>query len=377
MEKGTIIYVGAFEMPDRNAAAHRVCTVGKIFEQLGFHTVFLARAAENDEFEGIRKSGFGSDIYEISAPHTTKQWLRYMLDVSYIEAVAEKYDDVRMIILYDMPYFAYLAAKKRFCKTKIKVIYDCAEWADATEGSPVKRIYKKADDFLIRKLLAKKTSAMIVISNMMKSAYEKDTVILKLPPMVDINDAVWHQERILNKDKFEFCFAGTIGSSKESPEKIIYAFSNIKDKNVSLRIIGVTKEDFCQSYPDFAGYANDERIIFMGRLSHTDTIKYVLSCDCYIFIRKSSRKNNAGFPTKFVEAFTCNVPIITTDTSDIRDYLKPDFKLSVLESFSDEKIEEAMKNEISSKRKTAENLLNDTFYYEKYIDMTAKWLNSF
>ena len=30
MEKGTVIYVGNFELPDKNAAAHRVMNNGKI-----------------------------------------------------------------------------------------------------------------------------------------------------------------------------------------------------------------------------------------------------------------------------------------------------------------------------------------------------------
>ena len=30
MEKGTILYIGGFELPDKNAAAHRVLSNGKI-----------------------------------------------------------------------------------------------------------------------------------------------------------------------------------------------------------------------------------------------------------------------------------------------------------------------------------------------------------
>ena len=114
MEKGTIIYVGAFEMPDRNAAAHRVSTIAKIFDSLGFRTVFLGRAPENERFSGVRKSSFSDNVYEISAPASTKEWVKYMFDTSAIKSVCEKHSDVRMIILYDMPYFSFIAAESAF-----------------------------------------------------------------------------------------------------------------------------------------------------------------------------------------------------------------------------------------------------------------------
>ena len=116
MEKGTVIYVGAFEMPDKNAAAHRVSSVGKIFGVLGFHTVFLGRAPGRESFSGVRKSDFSDDVYEISEPASTKEWVKYMFDTSAVEDVCRRYNDVRMIIMYDMPYFSFLAVKKSFSK---------------------------------------------------------------------------------------------------------------------------------------------------------------------------------------------------------------------------------------------------------------------
>ena len=41
MSKGTILYVGGFELPDKNAAAHRVLSNGKILRDLGYKVVFI------------------------------------------------------------------------------------------------------------------------------------------------------------------------------------------------------------------------------------------------------------------------------------------------------------------------------------------------
>ena len=41
MSKGTILYVGGFELPDKNAAAHRVLSNGKAIRELGYDVVFV------------------------------------------------------------------------------------------------------------------------------------------------------------------------------------------------------------------------------------------------------------------------------------------------------------------------------------------------
>lgn len=377
MEKGTIIYVGAFEMPDKNAAAHRVSSIGRVFGLLGFHTVFLGRASENEHFSGVRKSSFSDDVYEISAPGSTGEWIKYMFDTSSVEDVCGRYNDVRMIIMYDMPYFSFIAAESAFSKRGIKVVYDCAEWADSTEGSFLKRYYKKFDDMLVRKRLSKKADGIICISNMMKNGYKDNSHLLKLPPMVDVNNKIWHQEKISHGDKFEFCFAGTIGSSKDCIDKIVRAFSSLENEKAALRIVGMNKDEFCAVYTELASSADDSRIAFMGRCSHSDTIKYVLSCDCSVFIREPSRKNNAGFPTKFVEAYTCAIPIITTDTSDIKEYMNDSSRGIVLSSTSDEQIKAAMEYILESEAINNIPAPDKMFHYENYTGITENWLSGF
>ncbi|MCC8151715.1 MAG: hypothetical protein LIO96_09760 [Lachnospiraceae bacterium] len=58
MEKGTIIYVGGFELPDKNAAAHRVLSNGKILTELGYRVVFLGISHVNKEVERNEYEGF-------------------------------------------------------------------------------------------------------------------------------------------------------------------------------------------------------------------------------------------------------------------------------------------------------------------------------
>ncbi len=371
MSKGTIIYYGGFTLPDKSASANRVVSNGKIFASLGYKTVFIGAAESKDRFEGLRKVSGCEDMFEHSHPKTTSQWLRHMISVEHIEAVAAEYGDVCRIILYNVPMLTLLKAKKVFSKKNIKVCYDCTEWTKDTDGSLPKRIFKAFDEFFISNFAHKVADGVIAISSIMQKKYKKAKNLLTLPPLIDLNDSIWHQMPENHGDAFEFCFAGIPDGKKESLDKVVQAFVSLGNKNAHLRIIGITKADFEALYPDFS-LPENAKITFMGRLTHTETIRHVLGCDCYIFIRRSDKRNNAGFPTKFAESFTCGVPIITTDVSDVGKYIKSSGRGSLLESIETENISEAMLFQLENK--IQDKKLNNTFHYENYVQPTKDWL---
>ncbi|MBQ2903056.1 MAG: glycosyltransferase [Clostridia bacterium] len=371
MSKGTIVYYGGFSLPDKSASANRVVSNGKIFSRLGYKTVFIG--ASDDSFDGLRAVDGYENMFEHAHPNSTKQWLNHMLSVEHIEAIVKEYNDVCKIILYNVPMFTLLKAKKVFSKRNIEVCYDCTEWTKDTDGSLPKRIFKAFDEILISNFAHKAADGMIAISSMMEKKYKSSKNLLILPPLVDINDEIWHQIPESHEGIFEFCFAGIPDGKKESLDKVVEAFCSINKKNTLLRIIGITESEFNKIYPDcFIPKNVRNKITFMGRLSHEETIKYVLGCDCYIFIRRSDKRNNAGFPTKFAESFTCGVPIITTDVSDVGEYIRKSGKGSLLKDMTTQNISEAMLHRIESKSqsKTPDN----TFHYESFIQPTENWL---
>ena len=373
MSKGTIIYYGGFTLPDKSASANRVVSNGKIFAKLGYKTVFIGAAPSEESFDGLRAVEGYDNMFEHAHPKSTKQWLKHMLSVEHIEAVMKNYDDVKKIILYNVPMFTLLKAKKAFSKRNIEVCYDCTEWTKDTDGSLPKRIFKAFDEILISNFAHKVADGMIAISSMMEKKYKKAKKLLVLPPLVDINDKIWHQQTENHEGVFEFCFAGIPDGKKESLDKVVEAFCNINKKNTHLRIIGITEKEFLNIYPDFVIPKNARnKLTFMGRLSHEETIKFVLGCDCYIFIRRSDRRNNAGFPTKFAESYTCGVPIITTDVSDVGEYILKSGKGSLLNDMTTLNISEAMLYRIENKNR--QKSLDNTFHYESFIQPTENWL---
>ena len=370
MCKGTVVYYGNLDLPDRSAAANRVSANAKILRCLGYKVVFIGVDKTSDYFEGVRVSDFDENTYLEAYPDTSKRWFLHIFDINNIKSVVSKYDDVKFIFLYNVPYETLKRVKKAYKKTSIKVVYDCTEWNSFAQGNFIKRYYKKYDAAKIEKNASKISDAMIVISKMMYNRYIKDSEkLLLLPPLVDLSDEMWNQSR-KEHEGFEFCFAGSPGN-KECMQEILSAFDLLKHDKKRLRIIGLNEEEFVSLYPESEKILseNEERLDFMGYLSHKETVLYILSCDCYIFIRNSNKRNEAGFPTKFAEGFTCGVPIITTDVSDIKEYA--DSRCTVIDSVDVGLISEAMKEKITDG--VSDFSLKHDFSYENFISEFEKW----
>ena len=63
-DKGVILYIGGFELPDRNAAAQRVIGIAKGLRELGYEVVFLNSIKNSERSDEEIKTYFGFKCYE-------------------------------------------------------------------------------------------------------------------------------------------------------------------------------------------------------------------------------------------------------------------------------------------------------------------------
>lgn len=367
-DRGTILYVGNFELPDRGASANRVVGNGKLFHMLGFRTVFLGITRNKTSF-GVRQKR--ADMYEEPYPQSTVQWLRHMVSVSSIGAVIEKTREPDLIILYNSPFSLLRSVKRAFPNTK--VAYDCTEWSDTTDGSIVKRLVKKADERNIRTKIDKVADGLIVVSTLMQRSYRNDHILL-LPPLVDADDAIWRQAAQQEDDRFEFCFSGMLDGNKDSLDLIVRAFIGLNDTKAALRIIGVNRESFFEKYPELSSASEviGDRLIFMGLQPHAEALRYVQNADCNLIIRDADRRNMAGFPTKFAEAYTAGKSIITTDTSDVKTYADR-WENNFVVEYNEERIRTAMEK-VMDLNNSGTGLRRD-FHFASFAPACEAWLS--
>lgn len=318
----TIVYIGGFELPDKNAASHRVLNNAKLFQELGYKVVFIGvdKAIQSDtDILKTKSETQGFETYAIPYPKRGKSWFRFLTDVRAYIQVIEECNDVEMLILYN---FQAIAMKKlmNYChRNSIKCCADITEWRSAKGENLVYRVLKDSDTWYRMTRLHKQMDGLIVISSYLQAYYSYCRKTALVPTLVDISEEKWGNPYEKSKDVLRLVYAGNPGK-KDKLDVLVKALQSVK-RAFCLDVIGMTEEQFLHYYPDCKDLLSS-RIIFHGRISHNETLKFVKNANYSCFFRDDDRVSNAGFPTKLAEAFSCGTPVLTNETSDIADYVK-------------------------------------------------------
>jgi len=367
MNKGSIIYAGGFELPDRNAAAQRVVSNAKIFRELGYNVVLVETNCCQEENVTKHEKCFGFERWSIKSSN------KRLVSSKEVKNIIGKYDNVSAVVLYNYPAIAMLDII-RFCKKhRIKVTADVTEWYGVQGDSIIHKVIKGFDSYLRMNWLHFRLDGLIVISQYLNNYYKSKVPCVLLPPLTDLSESKWSKESYFKKDdKLEIVYAGSPGRDKDKLNQMVKAICSAPDW-VRLKVIGITLEQFLKYYPEFNGRGFSNKISFLGRVSHDSVIKHLVQANFSLFLRDINRVTMAGFPTKFAEAFTCGVPVITNKTSDLKDYLVEGVNGFWIEDI-DKDLLRICENGIDKLLQMKESVDRNTFDYHNYIEATDKWL---
>lgn len=373
MSKGTIIYIGGFELPDKNAAAHRVINNAKMFKELGYKVVFINKIVEISMLiNNIKRTEYyGFECWEIYVKQSKIETLRAMHDISSIKSIFIQYSDLKVIIAYNFPAIALLKIRSYCLSNSIKCIGDITEWYGTKDKSLIYKIIKGFDSTLRMRVINKMLDGLIVISKYLHHYYKNQENVICIPPLIDLNDEKWAIEKENKKDKITFVYAGSPSSEKERLDVIIDCISELSYYYpIALNIIGITKEQFLSMYKvkhDFLMNSKPNTIIFHGKLNHIEAIRFVKQADFTFVIRDDIRLTRAGFPTKFVESITCGTPVISTDNSDLKQYIHNEMNGYIVTT---DKLKEDLERVIKFDKKI--KVENKIFDYKNYIEQTKQ-----
>lgn len=332
MSKGTIIYIGGFELPDKNAAAHRVIGNGKALRDLGFNVVYIGIQKEASN-ESTIQNHFGFTSYGVPYPTSNLSWFKYITASKLYIDIIKNEKEIHALILYDLPAVSIFRLLKYAKKGKIKIFSDCTEWYGGSfNGNIPMHIIKFTDSLFRMRFLQPRLDGMIAISEYLYDYYKKKrTAVIKIPPLVDKLDAKWINELEKKNKKIQIVYAGGAFSLdnryvKDRLDLVVEALVLIKKKNFNFifKVVGCTKKDFEIFYPHLVScirYLKSD-ILFHGKVPHEQAISIVKDSNYSIFIRDESIVTLAGFPTKFVESISCGVPVITNRNSNVADYIE-------------------------------------------------------
>lgn len=310
-----ILYIGGFELPDRNAAAQRVVGIAKGFRALGHEVVFLNSLKKYEETSLRETEYFGFKCYEYKRESTKDYLLSAKTAISMIEKVKPD-----AVVAYNYPAVA-LERIRRYCKrNSIKCFADATEWYQAVGENAVYRVIKNLDTAYRMKVVQKRLDGVIAISRFLYDYYKDSVKTVLIPPTVDLEDEKWIIDVPKQEDVVSFVYAGVPSALKEKLDTIVSAIEMVSQKHkVILNVVGVTEQQFVEMYNWHTGIP--AAVKFWGRLEHKQVIEIVKKSDWAIILRDNNRVVKAGFPTKLVEAISCGTPVIVNRFSNVSDYI--------------------------------------------------------
>ena len=314
-----VLYIGNFSLPDLDAASIRVLGNCYNLKRAGCEVVLLEK--QHLKKESVFKTkriingfvSYSSYIFD----NKIKYYLHNEFFIKDVISVIEQ-EQVDIVIAYNYPSIS-LNKIRRYCKKRnIILISDCTEWYSTRNYKFPISLLCGIDTFYRMRIVNKKIKNIIVASSYLERYY-KNCNTVRVPFLIDINEYSFKSPLLFDKSFINITYGGSLGGRKESLNEIISAINKSTNRDrIIFRITGITKEEYLQKHPKNAHLLNECNIIFYGKISRKKNLEIINSSDAFVFYRKKTRQNNAGFPTKFVESISLGVPVFTTDTSDIR-----------------------------------------------------------
>ena len=390
-----IVYLGAFRLPNYDAAAARVLGIATAIKALDNHSVdFISWGGHYRESDlcddgCYRVIGCPYVITgEIDASggylRRIKSWLHRGKLTMQLLRERPTYD---VIIAYNPDYYITRKLLSYCEKTGTKLVSDLTEWYSSNELPFIDRL----PNWFNMTSLQKRVNNKICISSFL-SRYYHHTHNIVIPATSNSADPKWNSQAPSFLKTSESCktliYAGT-PARKDLLGSVVNVVSRLilEGQDIRFIIIGVTAEDYKKRYGTISDEAlSSGRLLFLGRKSQDEIPSFYKAADFMVLLRENSRKSNAGFPTKVSESFMSGVPVIANSTSDLGNYIINGQTGFLLSDYCEEELYKVLKNKVLGlsyndilKMKDKVNISRISFesiYYSKQIDCFLKDLNS-
>jgi glycosyltransferase involved in cell wall biosynthesis len=167
---------------------------------------------------------------------------------------------------------------------------------------------------------------VIVISTSLEkylSRYTKKKI--RIPILCDISNSINFKQLPYNRNEpFKICFSGTISTRKEGFNLLFEAMKKVNQKkNVELHMYGFISEgDNKEINHLIEKHHLQGKIFYHGHFDPEDLPVEFLKYNLLILPRPSTRQNKYGFSTKLSEYMVSGIPVLVTDVSDNRLFIK-------------------------------------------------------
>lgn len=377
-----VLYIGGFDLPDKNAAAQRVLANAKILRGIGYSVTLVGISHKTKDRASFSFQGF--ECVNLPYPANFCGWYRMLISIrQYIPFIQ---DDTVAVIAYNHPSIALQRLLNYNRKRGIKTIADCTEWYEPRGGWLFNFIKGWDVERRMRKIHLS-VDGIITISKYLDDFYKKDNVkTILLPPLVDKLDPKWCCEKQDNNDELiSLLYAGSPEGEKGEKDRLDYVIDALntialQGNNFVFNVIGITKEQYSNLYAK-DGMPNIPSFIhFWGRIPHLEVINHLSESDFQIFLREDTLTNRAGFPTKFAETISAGTIVLTNASSNLKDYMIEGVNSFELKLNSKEDLVSSLSKPLSLSKMEIKNIKSqidkDMFDYRGYINEMKCFLES-
>ncbi|WP_455637907.1 glycosyltransferase [Parabacteroides sp.] len=324
-----IVYIGAFRLPNLDAAAPRVLNNAKAMREARCNVKFISwggKYREQDFCEDgkYRVCGFEYVISgDLPIGNSVIERVKTKLTRGQKSIkILQKMEKPDLIILYNADN-AFSKKMLKYCNMhNIKLANDMNEWYANNEL----HLPDILSNFINMKKTQRKILNKIVISSFLNNYYPDSNNII-VPPLCDRSEIKWdvtiEDERIKPFNGVTLIYAGT-PAKKDCIHSVVNAVNQLATEGEKVRfiILGITRENYLKEYSQWIMDKElHENVLFLGHVSQDLIPAYYKKADFMVLLRKPNRKSMAGFPTKFAESMTAGIPVITNSTSDLPQYV--------------------------------------------------------
>lgn len=327
----TILYVGAFRFPDRNAAAMRARANAALFRSAGYDVVLIGHA-EPGEANANGEILDGFKYHSLPAPKGMFGWARYVFGrEDLLSSVRRLAGELFAVVCYNFPAIPMFRLRKLGRRYGFSVLSDVTEWYDASGGPLLFRAAKYLDTTLRMRVANRFMDGLITTSPVITSYYRNAGLpLVELPTLFDARHFAPPVD--LPPTPPTFVYAG----SPFAVERVNRKRTNVKDRlDISIEafaalqseglvflfeVYGVTRDQYLVVYPEHGLLLEraGASIRFRGQVASSTVRAAVAAANFTVFFRDPTRTVLAGFPTKLAESVTAGTPVITSDLENVR-----------------------------------------------------------
>jgi glycosyltransferase involved in cell wall biosynthesis len=330
--RDVVLYVGGFGLPDRTASALRALGNAAVLRAAGYQVLIAGKFTQIPPPQSQPVQVHGFDCHDIRQPLPGLPVVDYTVSPANIRALALHIGVGRVaaIMAYNYPGFGLHRLLQLGCGLGIPVINETTEWYGWEGFRPLTNARRMLESRWRNGSLVARAGNLVSATHWTRNRHPNVNALIlpfALDPawdcwQADVNDA-WCRD----SDAVRLVYSGSpgIGMKKDRLPLIVEALDRLNPDGQGFRfaVVGMTKHDYLRSMPRHAALLERHAgsIRFQGRMPHRDAVGVLKAADFSIFVREPNRVSDVGFPTKYAEAATCGIPVLTNRTSDIAEYL--------------------------------------------------------